>query len=594
MIVLLVLVIVFFGIAIYRAKNISHEDAMKNQEISKERGVASKVVFEVAPELGCAQGWSEYRQDVLGIEFCYPEEWGTPTTNPVENITRISNMTETFNAQNTFYENALNVIFEKNDKVRLKIFNDQYNGMGQENTNAPYIYYESGSTDDVVLLKNGGSICDYRIGYNYRYNPEMRSDVLSVIYSDCSNGIRTVLTEDEEFFDFNNIGTLYTYDLRLLSFKKLANGYFDNVLVSRSVDRASQIKEELATIDDFFNGRKTTKVEGGVPAKTKEQFNQEQKEFEMFINSIVAFKPVPESKAEFKQIPNEDPNITTIRKYYWLIETGMIDNAYAMYEDKVTTSKEGFKKWYWNTLKAEPFDFKKIEGNTYEFYVRYQDHNSPEKKFRVTMEVSGDIIKTKFIEEYLSEVVAFSNMNSYAAKRGDKNYLILNKNGKEIIVDQGEADYNESYDNIGGVKYFHDPKFSPNGNYLTYSMTGWEWMVGYIYDIKNDKKIEGTAAADLGSTSQFDFTADEKNFYMCSSAGMASGPGGKIYSVPGFNVEYDVLTDPRNDKFMTVICSYDKNNNSILFSLGEYMERDSVQTDKTEKIEYDLGAKKVK
>jgi hypothetical protein len=567
--------------------------AQKNNQIKTpaetvNNNASEKKVVDL-PNINCKDGWQEYSQNVLGVAFCYPIEWGDPKIDPIQNLTRLSGIASDFNDQNIAYSNSLDIKFEKNDKVNVRFFNDQFSGKSERGINEPYMYYESGATDDVVNLKNTGNICDYKIGYSYAYNNEMEinPNIFKTIYTDCRNGIKTILTQDRE------IGNYFTYDLRLLAFKKLSNGYFDNMLVSRDIDRANQIFEELSTLDEFFKGEKTTQVKDGAPTKTEEQFNQERKYFEDFVINVKIFKPVPKIKPVFQQILNEDKNITTIRKYYWLIDSGKFDEAYTMYADKNGTSREQFQERYRNVYMAEPFSFKALGNNRYEFHVKYQDHNTAKTEYRATMDVFNNTVKTIFLEEYKSDIVKFGNIAAYAARRGDKNYVFLNQNGKEVIIDQGIADYDQKYSNLGDVKSFGDIHFSPKGNFLLYRMYGWEWSIGYIYDIAKSKQITGTIATDLGAASDFGFTSDEKNFYMCSSAGMASGPGGKIYSVPGFGVKYDVLDNPKTKNFMNVDCPYDANDNSVMFGLSSYVDGDNVQEDKKLDLRYDLTTQKV-
>lgn len=579
---------------ILKIKNSSSNNSTLSKDASTEEiNVDSQKNSDLLPKLNCQNDWQEYRQNVLGVAFCYPAEWGEPRADPIKNITRISDMKETFAVQNIYYGNALDIVFEKNSRMHIRLFNNQYSGKSQRDINEPYVYYESGSTDDVASLKNGGSICDYKIEYDYKYNPEMKPGVLTTIYSDCASDTKAALTQNEEFFDFSNIGTVFTYDLRLLSFKKLTNGYFDNVLVGREIDKANQIHEKLGTLDEFFNSKKTTSVKDGVPTKTNEQYNRERKEFDQFISSIVSFSPFPVVQSEFKQITGEDQNTTTIRRYYWLIASGKLDEAYAMYADKTGTSLDKFKERYGNAYSAEPYDFKNVETNRYEFHVKYQDHNLSPMEFRVVMDVNGNVVKTVLLEEYMTDVAKYGTMTSYSARRGDKNYVFLNKDGKEIIVDQGDANYDSEYKNISDVKFFSDPQFSPNGNYLIFGMSGYEWSAGNIYDIQNSKKIGGSVESDLSGVDIYNFTSDEKTLYLCSSAGMESGPGGKMYSVPGFSTEYDVLSDPRSKNFMNVDCSYDKDSNSISFKLSDYSEGGKSQDDKTLTLKYNLTTKKI-
>lgn len=570
------------GRNVYPEKNRQPENS---QNIAADGNVSKRssgALSEVL-KLSCENGWQEYRQDTIGIAFCYPEGWGEPTNDSIKKITRLSDMEADFERLNTYYENKLDINFENNKQANVRLFNDKYSGKRKEQgINDPSIYYESGATDDVARLKINSNICDYQIGYDYKFTPEAHLNTLKTIYIDCTDGIKTVLAQDKEIFE----RTLFTYDLRLLSFKKINNGYFDNVLISYAINQADQIQEEIKTLDEFFNSKKTTQVENGVPTKTAEQFNQERKEFRKFIESMVTFRPVLKIAAEFRQVPEEDPNITTIRRYYWLIEAGKLDAAYAMYADKAGTSMEKFRERYRDVYSAEAFDVKSKGENRYEFHVRYQDHNSEETKFRVIMEVSGNIVRTIFLEEYASEVVKFGNMETYAARRGNKNYVFLKQNGKETIVDEGEAEYNKEYSNISEVKFFGTPEFSQSGNYLIYTMSGWEWSVTYIYDIENSKRV-----AEMPSPEKYGLITDEKYTYYCSSPGMLSG-GGRVISLPSGKVEYDIFDDKNNSNYMSIACDYAEGSDYVAFTLDEYGEGHKVVNSKKE-IRFNLKDKKV-
>ena len=519
----------------------------------------------IKKEIKCPDNWKEYGHDVIGISFCYPDEWGEPNTSFIKNLTRLPNMEEEFKTQNIYYENKLDIVFEKNRQINIRLFNDQYSGKSQRGINEPYIYYESGVTGDVINLKINGDICDYKIGYDYKYNAQMEANPFKTIYSDCFDGIKTVLTQNRQTFNFGDYRIFYTYDLRLLSFKKLKNNYFDNALTSRKVDQANQIHEELATLDEFFNKEKTTNVEEGIPTKNIKQLEQEFKEFQQFIDSIIIYNPLPKVQAEFEKNSNEDADVTVIRKYYWLLTNGKLNEAYEMRSDQIELSYETFQDWYKDIYHAEPYDFKKINSNEYEFYVEYQDHNKPKTKFKVGMSANGNEIKTLFSDEILTEEISFGEYSAYAIKRGNKNYMILAENGKEIIIDEGDASYDFEHSNLGTVKFFHKPKFSPKGNYLIYSMSGWEWGVNYVYDIKNKTvKISGSGHG-------FDFTPDEKYFYTCSSMGMITGAGGEVYSVPDFDIEFDALDNVEDYDYncFEVDCRYDENSKNIIFTLSD-------------------------
>ena len=519
----------------------------------------------IKKEIKCPDNWKEYGHDVIGISFCYPDEWGEPNTSFIKNLTRLPNMEEEFKTQNIYYENKLDIVFEKNRQINIRLFNDQYSGKSQRGINEPYIYYESGVTGDVINLKINGDICDYKIGYDYKYNAQMEANPFKTIYSDCFDGIKTVLTQNRQTFNFGDYRIFYTYDLRLLSFKKLKNNYFDNALISRKVDQANQIHEELATLDEFFNKEKTTNVEEGIPTKNIKQLEQEFKEFQQFIDSIIIYNPLPKVQAEFEKVSDEDPNVTIIRKYYWLLTNGKLNEAYKMRSNEIELAYETFQDWYKDIYRAEPYDFKKINSNEYEFYVEYQDHNKSKKKFKVAMSINENKIKTLFSDEILTEEISYGEYAAYAVRRGDKNYMILVKNEEEIIIDEGDTNYNSEHSNIGTVKSFYGPKFSPNGNYLIYSMAGWEWRNSYVHNIKENKRVRELSSA---GASAFDFTPDEKYFYACSSPGMGSERAGFVYKVPDFkNKYYDVFDDSENSDYMNVYCEYDDNNKVIIYTL---------------------------
>ena len=121
------------------------------------------------------------------------------------------------------------------------------------------------------------------------------------------------------------------------------------------------------------------------------------------------------------------------------------------------------------------------------------------------------------------------------------------------------------YSNLGNVKFFYGPKISSNGNYLIYSMGGWEWHNSYVYDINNGKRIYEFMTDGFQG---FDFILDENYFYVCSSPGMGSGRAGVVYKVPDFkNKHYDVFDDPENSDYMNIYCEYDDGDKVIMYTL---------------------------
>lgn len=572
-IAIILIVLILIGTAfliVSKIKNtVSNNSGLsKNQSalVSNGNSQNSGVISDSIPELKCQKDWKEYHQNAFGIAFCYPSSWGEASSDYLKNITRLSTLEEDFKAQNVAYNNYVDIKFENNEKVNLRIFNDKSTGKSERNIDEPYMYYESGMTSDVLNLKKSGNICDYSINYNYRYNPDMKLASLSTIHSDCANEIKTNLTKESEFFDFENIGMLYTYNLRFLAFKKLANGYFNNAIITEDFDQADQIHENLSSLDEFFTANKTTKVEDGIPTKTKEQLNQERNEFQNFVSEIKVFKPSPIAQPVFKQIPNEDPNITIIRKYYWLIAGGKLDQSYAMYSQKPADFAK-YQEWYKNAMKADPRDFKNKGDNNYEFYVDYQEYNNTPTIYHVTMQIVNGQLKTVASEEITSEIVSFGPYTAFTKNIGDQNYIILTENGKEIIIDKAGNDFEKQ--GIGQVKIFNDPKFSPSGRYLKYIVGGWEWSGTFIYDVKDKRQV-----ASMDGPEKFGFTEGDKYVYGCMSPGMGGGTG-IVFSLPDGKKVFDVYNQKGLDQYTNFDCEYVKNKNYITFTLKQDMSNSS-------------------
>jgi len=492
--------------------------------------------------------WKIYKHDVIGIEFRYPAEWGEPYTEPTRCITKLSNVVDKYTGDN-LYNNSIFILFTDNDRLKIHIFNDKYEGEKYPNVYA----YNYGYIDNIPKLKITENICDYEIDFDHR--PSW-SNTLEEIYTECNNHVKTSLIKDLQFFDWLN-KTLYVYSLKHFAFKKLKNDFFNNAIISYYVGGTGQIETSYLVFDDFFKIAK--------PDMDKSAYEKQRNEFVNFINSIKVFVPPQPPLANFEIIEGEDYNITTIRKYYFLLTANRLSEAYEMRSDKDVISYEQFQDWYKNIHYAKPYDFKKMENNNYEFYIEYQDHNEPKKKFRVITTVNGDKLKPLSVVEILTEKVSFGEYSAYAIRKNNKNYMILAKNEVETIIDEGNADVE-----LGNVKFFNTPQFSPKGNYLIYTIIGWEWSNKIVYDIEKKEKVLEIAGAYGG----FDFTPDEKFFYVCSGSDAFgySDILGKVYTIPEFNLDYDLSENQKDFCFNSIDCNitcrYDEANESIVFELN--------------------------
>ncbi|MEA1937141.1 MAG: hypothetical protein U9N04_03450, partial [Patescibacteria group bacterium] len=113
----------------------------------------------IKKEIKCPENWKEYKHDIVGIKFCYPEEWGRLTTSPKSEITRIEDVVSEFDSEHNRNYNSFFIEFENNKNISLRFFNEQYGGEYYPNSYA----YAHGYVDNIPLLKSTGDICKYKI-----------------------------------------------------------------------------------------------------------------------------------------------------------------------------------------------------------------------------------------------------------------------------------------------------------------------------------------------------------------------------------------------------------------------------------------------
>lgn len=179
----------------------------------------------------------------------------------------------------------------------------------------------------------------------------------------------------------------------------------------------------------------------------------------------------------------------------------------------------------------------------------------------------------EFINTFnLINKVSFGSLSAYTKQETDITYMILSEGKKESIIDQIADNYAlEGY--LFGI--FYNPRFSPKGNYLLYSVSGHESNSVYIYDIKNKKII-------LSSSGGLSFTLDEKYAYVCVDGGMGSMQEGRVYSTSDFKVVYDVFESPiLGGEFYTDIqCIYEPKTESIIFNVAHNIIKYSLRDNK--------------
>ena len=556
-------------------------DKLKNISVSNEN--------KSNREESCPENWKFYKQDTIGIEFCYPEEkWGEAKLYPVGTVTDLSKLLKnkhyyqdpSSNNNNGFY-NILEVIFEKSSMpkkyssptIRLMRNNAPVNKCDDSDV----IGGRLGCNENVLSLKKYQDICKYSVDYKEQgtLKAPLDGEGLKELYNECNNGLKITLSERSSYFNWKDfdtkklVGWRYQYFLDMFAYKKLQNGYFDDALIYYDMDNTSQIKNKLATFQDFFNLDHSYKSNKRITL-SQEEFQQKKVDFEKFVKSIKIFEPVKEDLSKYKVIGTDD-NTKLIAKYYWLLTNKKFTDAYNL--KQTNQSLDEFIAQYKNIYYAKPYDFVNKDGVNYEFYVKYQDHNNIEDKYQVEVEIVDGKIKTNLAQKFLTDKVKYSDkLTAYAVVRGNKNYIVLEKNGREIIVDQGDAKYDKDYKNMGDVKNFANIKFSPHGNYLMYNIGGYEWVFSMVYDIRQEKIVKK-----MSSGEDIRFTNDEKYIYMCGMNNMSGNRTGIVQSIPDFVTLFDVYGQngdfkpyPIDGKYNIIKCEHDKSKNIIRFILSDY------------------------
>lgn len=269
----------------------------------------------------------------------------------------------------------------------------------------------------------------------------------------------------------------------------------------------------------------------------------------------------------------DDSDVITIKEYYNLLSAGKLKEAYEMRATKDVSFSE-FSTWYKKIEYAKPDNFNDFGDNTYDFIVNYKDKGEEAKSYGLRMTVSGGKLSTVFSKEFKAVKAEFGDYTAFSILRGDKMYLIIRKGADEDVIDTG--DYSTEAISRGFHQSFSAIKFSPKGNYLLYSIQGYESIGTKTYDIKNKKKINEPIFIGAEAGDGVDFTLNEEYLYYCLGNGLYEGVPGIVYSIPDFKKVFDV--SDRERRYMDAACEYKQNENAIIFTLTGPFDKGKPET----------------
>ncbi len=504
-----------------------------------------------------------FRHDVLGVTFSYPIEWGVPFTDP----TYLTDLTR-YQAQGAW---GSNIHFSSEDIKNLPIIgilDDVYAGTPYPNANAE----QYGSTENLKTVEANGDICSYMVAFDKGVKFYA---TLKEVWSECKNGVKTFITQHTQKFG-RDVGTLYSYQLSSIAYKKLNNGTFQHAFIRWDTALVSQIPESKPLSREEILQKEEISLD---------QYKKDFAQFTSFVESFSSFIPPVKEAQLFKEIKNENPDHRTIRWYYHLLSTGKLKEALALWEKK-TVSFSTFSGWYAELERVQASDIIQKVPGTYQFVVRTQEHNVPPEEYRVTMRVKKGKLQT-ISSEHIQEQATFGPITAFIKDRHDTNSLILKEGEKETVIDTGTIDRKEYV----GTMSFVDLSFSPKGRYLIYGKHGWEWGETRIYDIQTRKFL------DMGGV----FTRDEKILMSCADNGLGDERMGRVYRMPEFSLIFDFMKEyPEEQHYGNFSCELNEEKGVVRYTLSglydEYAGKTQISNDPPEKvIEYSLetGTRKV-
>jgi hypothetical protein len=316
----------------------------------------------------CEAGWSFYEQDVIGVSFCYPQEWGKVILEPKNPVTRLTGLLDEFGEEGSSSRNRFSLRFEENPKISFNFFNDKYGGEFYPNSYAE----KYGYVDNIDKLKGSAKVCEYKLDFNHTWEYEGR---INETFAECDGTVKTAIIDRQEYFEKE----VHSAQLKSFAFRKLQNGYFDNLLISYTYGSTMQSEEKFANIPALL----------GTISVSPEDYARQQSDFRKLVAGMKTFLPPKAPEPVFLESEADDARTYPIRRYYYLIQAGKLSEAYLLKAEEGRESYEEFVKHYKDAYMAAPYGFQDKGGDSFYFFFDYEDHNEPKETYGVQMTVKS-------------------------------------------------------------------------------------------------------------------------------------------------------------------------------------------------------------
>jgi len=196
--------------------------------------------------------------------------------------------------------------------------------------------------------------------------------------------------------------------------------------------------------------------------------------------------------------------------------------------------------------------------------------NNSKTPKETTNEARNDSVK-------IGETIALNDSRAFTKNMEGYNYVILEKAGVEVVVDKAPDD---PIKNVDKSLQFSELEFSPNGNYLKYKATGWEWEMGRVFDIKNNKQL-----LELDSPKDFGFMNNGEYLYACAQNDFVGVYYAKVFKAPDFNV-YKEIEINTSTLPIDIECKYLKDENVFVVSQMDNEKGEMAEVERVEFVTY--------
>ncbi len=187
-------------------------------------------------------------------------------------------------------------------------------------------------------------------------------------------------------------------------------------------------------------------------------------------------------------------------------------------------------------------------------------------------------------------IIVHGNISAYTSTRDNKNVIVINQNGIETIADSVPNDTQspDEYERALHTQNFFKLQFSQIGNYLQYTVGGYENSELRVYDIKNKK----LAFRNDNGGGHGEFNAQEKLYFFCNSDDFSGDYVARVYELPEFKIKLDLLKQvPGFSKsFLPQIsCSFDQEKNLATFGIKTFNADNQLKINKVYKFDFNSG-----